>query len=36
MGLKDKTHKKLRDFRAGIEGNIPELKRAIGAGKTLW
>src|SRR5690606_11700194 len=36
MGLQEKTLKKLRDFRAGIEGNISELKRAFGAGKALW
>ena len=36
MGLKEKTLKRLRDFRAGIEGNISELKRAFGAGKALW
>jgi len=36
MGFKEKTLKKLRDFRAGIEGNISELKRAFGAGKALW
>ena len=36
MGLKEKTLKTLRDFRAGIEGNISELKRAFGAGKALW
>ncbi len=36
MGLKGKTLKKLKDFRAGIEGNISELKRAFGAGKALW
>lgn len=36
MGLKEKTLKKLRDFRAGIEGNISELKRAFGADKALW
>lgn len=36
MGLKEKTLKKLRNFRAGIEGNISELKRAFGAGKALW
>lgn len=36
MGLKEKTLKKLRDFRAGIEGNISEFKRAFGAGKALW
>lgn len=36
MGIKAKTLKKLRDFRAGIEGNISELKRAFGAGKATW
>lgn len=36
MGIQKKTLKKLRDFRAGIEGNISELKRAFGAGKALW
>ena len=36
MGVQKKTLKKLRDFRAGIEGNISELKRAFGAGKALW
>lgn len=36
MGLREKTLKALRDFRAGIEGNISELKRAFGAGKALW
>jgi len=36
MGLKEKTLKKLRDFRAGVEGNISELKRAFGASKALW
>ena len=36
MGLKEKTLKRLKDFRAGIEGNISELKRAFGAGKALW
>lgn len=36
MGLQEKTLKKLRDFRAGIEGNISELKRAFGASKALW
>lgn len=36
MGIKAKTLKTLRDFRAGIEGNISELKRAFGAGKALW
>lgn len=36
MGIKGKTLKKLKDFRAGIEGNISELKRAFGAGKAMW
>ena len=36
MGVKEKTLKKLRDFRAGIEGNISELKRAYGMSKVTW
>jgi len=36
MGLKEKTLTRLRNFRAGIEGNISELKRAFGAAKALW
>jgi len=36
MGVKIKTFKKLRDFRAGVEGNISELKRAFGVSKALW
>ena len=36
MGIKAKTLEKLRDFRAGIEGNISHLKRAFGGGKALW
>jgi len=36
MGMKAKTLKVLRDFRAGIEGNISELKRAFGAHKATW
>jgi len=36
MGVKIKTFKRLRNFRAGIEGNISELKRAFGAGKAKW
>ena len=36
MGIKEKTLKKLRNFRAGIEGNISELKRSFGAGKAMW
>ena len=36
MGVKIKTFKKLRNFRAGVEGNISELKRAFGASKAKW
>ena len=36
MGIKEKTLKKLKDFRAGVEANISELKRAFGAGKATW
>lgn len=36
MGVKKKTFKALSDFRAGVEGNISELKRAYGAAKALW
>lgn len=36
MGVKTKTLKKLRNFRAGVEGNISELKRAFGATKAKW
>lgn len=36
MGVKRKTFEKLRNFRAGIEGNISELKRAFGASKATW
>jgi len=36
MGIKKKTFKKWKHFRAGVEGNISELKRAYGAGKALW
>jgi IS5 family transposase len=36
MGVKKKTFKALRDFRAGIEGNISELKRVFGLSKALW
>lgn len=35
MGMKRKTYDKLRRFRAGVEGNISELKRAFGAGKVI-
>ena len=36
MGVKKKTFENLRNFRAGIEGNISELKRAFGASKATW
>lgn len=36
MGVKKKTFKRLRNFRAGIEGNISELKRAFGASRVRW
>ena len=36
MGVKKKTFDALRNFRAGVEGNISELKRAFGAGKATW
>lgn len=36
MGVKKKTLKALRAFRAGIEGNISELKRAYGLSKVSW
>jgi IS5 family transposase len=36
MGVKSKTFNALRDFRAGVEGNISELKRAFGATKAKW
>lgn len=36
MGLKQKTFKKLKDFRAGVEGNISELKRTFGCSKARW
>lgn len=36
MGVKQKTYDALKHFRAGIEGNISELKRAFGAGKAKW
>jgi IS5 family transposase len=34
MGVKLKTFTRLRPFRAGVEGNISELKRAFGAKKS--
>ena len=36
MGVKKKTFDKLRNFRAGVEGNISELKRALGMDKATW
>lgn len=36
MGVKKKTFDRLKNFRAGIEGNISELKRAFGMGKAMW
>ncbi|MEA3643895.1 MAG: ISNCY family transposase [Lamprobacter sp.] len=36
MGVKRKTFVALRDFRAGIEGNISELKRAFGMSRATW
>ncbi len=36
MGLKKKTFKKLATFRAGIEGNISELKRRFGCSVAQW
>ena len=36
MGVKNKTFEALRNFRAGIEGNISELKRAFGLDKARW
>ena len=36
MGVKKKTFQQLKNFRAGVEGNISELKRAFGAAKATW
>jgi len=36
MGVKSKTFTQLRNFRAGVEGNISELKRVFGASKVNW
>ncbi len=36
MGVKRKTFDILRNFRAGVEGNISEFKRAFNAGKATW
>jgi len=35
-GVKSKTFVRLRNFRARVEGNISELKRAFGASKASW
>lgn len=36
MGVKQKTFEQLRNFRAGVEGNISELKRVFGVTKATW
>ena len=36
MGVKKKTFEVLKNFRAGIEGNISELKRAFGMDRANW
>jgi IS5 family transposase len=36
MGVRKKTFNRLRNFRAGVEGNISEPKRTFGAGKVTW
>ena len=36
MGIKEKTLVKLRHFRAGVEGNISELKRVFGLYRVKW
>ena len=36
MGVKKKTFDALRNFRAGVEGNISEFKRAFGVNKATW
>jgi len=36
MGVKKKTFEVLKNFRAGIEGNISELKRAFAMGRANW
>ena len=36
MGVKKKTFGALKNFRAGIEGNISELKRAFGMSRVNW
>jgi len=36
LSAKIQTFKLLRNFRAGVEGNISQLKRTFGAGKATW
>lgn len=36
MASTEKVYRKLCDFRAGIEGNISELKRAYGLSRSYW
>ena len=36
MGVKEKTFAALRNFRAGVEGNISELKRVFGLDRARW
>lgn len=36
MASSEKVYRKLCDFRAGIEGNISELKRTYGLKRSLW
>ena len=36
MGAKKKTFDRLRNFRAGVEANISELKRCFGLSKSSW
>lgn len=36
MGVKEKTFKQLRNFRADVERKISELKRVFGANKAKW
>ena len=36
MGVKKKTFEQLKNFRAGVEGNISELKRVFGVSKAIW
>ena len=36
MGVKEKTFAALRNFRAGVAGNISELKRVFGLDQARW